>query len=558
MQSAIENTDVLILICEYVATDRLYGASDLAALARTCKALTEPALNCLWRVMPSYFLFFYLLPEDAIEPSHDLTDDSHILRMKRRTTSEEWDRFRFYAHRIRVFLRNTFSPKYPFDINPSYNMYPVGFIDIRMDTLNEAKRHGITFPNLGELDWAMSKFAPEPPFLSSSLTKLGMCIPDDMVNMQAFLRSLPENCPKLRSLELFGDLEALSASSNTQRALVQAFEKLHDLHEFEAKTLVLDEATLVYFVCSPIQKLVVKNDVHDFLRVTGPHFFPNLRHFCAASSDLKEIARFLHRIPNQLHSLEVYKDQPPKEAEIAYFFQEINRTCPHEKFTSLFFSVLLNFDVDLHITNVPNYVIEAPTLLHLGCFKNLENLTMHVPYYFNLDNVDIVDFASSWPRLRRFILGRVECMGLDMDESPDTEYSVAIRRDKRVTLEGLITLAKSCPHLQCAGLAIVASRGGGIEVPDEPINTELEELVVGSSVVQDPHFVAQFLSEAFPNLRKLYYGNAWQTFAKSNMEWQAVEKKLVRMNQIRDLVICPALYDKWSSMRSLYDKAVPC
>ena len=43
---------------------------DLLSAAKTCKAFIEPALNSLWRVLPSFLLLLLLLPSAEVHNNH--------------------------------------------------------------------------------------------------------------------------------------------------------------------------------------------------------------------------------------------------------------------------------------------------------------------------------------------------------------------------------------------------------------------------------------------------------------------------------------------------------
>lgn len=73
--AALKNQDILNLIfehfdlqpCSHTVTQT---RKDLFSAAKTCKAFVEPALNSLWRVLPSPLPLLLLLPSAEVYNGH--------------------------------------------------------------------------------------------------------------------------------------------------------------------------------------------------------------------------------------------------------------------------------------------------------------------------------------------------------------------------------------------------------------------------------------------------------------------------------------------------------
>ncbi|KAH9929297.1 hypothetical protein B0H21DRAFT_712041 [Amylocystis lapponica] len=105
-------------------------------------------------------------------------------------------------------------------------------------------------------------------------------------------------------------------------------------------------------------------------------------------------------------------------------------------------------------------------------------------------------------------------------------------RRTSVTLEGLVHLARHCPQLSRLVLALDAS-----VIPDSDrqsegglANDSITKLMVRDSSLEDPIAVAAFLSNLFPNLRRII---AAPSNNKENIrKWKMVESALVRRQEL--------------------------
>ncbi|EPQ57137.1 hypothetical protein GLOTRDRAFT_92273 [Gloeophyllum trabeum ATCC 11539] len=102
MHRCLTVREVVLEICRVLKTfqddsDEYKPSKDLAGIARSCRALSDPALDVLWEELDYSFQLQHLLPvygEDYRRPDEVYAIDHDI-------TPEEWLRFDFYAHRVR-------------------------------------------------------------------------------------------------------------------------------------------------------------------------------------------------------------------------------------------------------------------------------------------------------------------------------------------------------------------------------------------------------------------------------------------------------------------------
>ncbi|EPQ52088.1 hypothetical protein GLOTRDRAFT_122796, partial [Gloeophyllum trabeum ATCC 11539] len=82
---------------------------DLAALARTCRAFMDLALDRLWHELPDFtILICFVLPESRwqIVPPKEI-NPRPILNIVASPSVNEWKRFAYYATRVKKLFYNT-------------------------------------------------------------------------------------------------------------------------------------------------------------------------------------------------------------------------------------------------------------------------------------------------------------------------------------------------------------------------------------------------------------------------------------------------------------------
>ena len=112
---ALLNKDILHAIFEHFdlqpGSDTVAQArKDLLSAAKTCKAFVEPALNSLWRVLPSFLPLLLLLPSAEVHNNHLVSPRPFsclsccLTRVKfvDRLSSSNWERFDIHAPRVRT------------------------------------------------------------------------------------------------------------------------------------------------------------------------------------------------------------------------------------------------------------------------------------------------------------------------------------------------------------------------------------------------------------------------------------------------------------------------
>ncbi|KAJ7697239.1 hypothetical protein B0H17DRAFT_1052430 [Mycena rosella] len=101
------------MVCSHILPDEPQsdsGARDLAALARTSRALQEPALNALWRSQETFAHILRCMPSDLWNIPV-VSGAVYHLEVVRPLALSDWERPLFYMNRVRILTLSLCLPK---------------------------------------------------------------------------------------------------------------------------------------------------------------------------------------------------------------------------------------------------------------------------------------------------------------------------------------------------------------------------------------------------------------------------------------------------------------
>ena len=187
---------------------------------------------------------------------------------------------------------------------------------------------------------------------------------------------------------------------------------------------------------------------------------------------------------------------------------------PHD--LQKFFSILLNRERQgsmqiLHLVSHPSQehlpVASVSIPINIDTIRPLLRFSNMRKIYLLMVNLDFSDehltaMATAWPYL--------EVFDFNNGDSWATPYNI--------TLRGLFSLVNMCPHLKSAHLAINANVLEGTEdCPASMIGAKnLQHLVLGDTVVENPRAVALVVYLALPKVEKIVASNTWSHVAPTN------------------------------------------
>ncbi|KAI0657303.1 hypothetical protein C8Q70DRAFT_919620 [Cubamyces menziesii] len=464
MSSVALILEILTLICEYA--DR----PTLALMARSSSVLHEPAIQVLWRFLPTLVPLVMCLPKDAWE----LTGRgvSFQLSITRVLAPRDWSSFLKYSALVRMLGYDFNEYKlYRQNIKPSNDLW---------DKLCAYKPTPILFPNLRVLCWF--SLGLKSNHLASILVSANRSVQELRIEdvriedrdgakaLEDAVRVIVGRLPHLRKLIL----QPTQSNSNVPPDGVRVNDPVSDL----ARSLT----SIVSMDCRGM-----------------PHRATSV----VALAHSKTLVNLTIRLPN---------------AELSALFPTVRRQfCPNA------------LEV-LHITSSDGALsqasLDAAHFRHLLPFKHMKSFILYQPFRLSIDDTLLLDMVSAWPALRKLTLLCSMSCGCDGHANPILSAlpSLAFR------CTGLQELVL---HLDATCWASDAEFARDDELGDvytELKNTQslsqLHTLDVGSSPITAPDSVASFLSRIFPSLAEVKFSRSAgfrQVDTSQVMAWHAVD-----------------------------------
>ncbi|KAF5350445.1 hypothetical protein D9756_008581 [Leucocoprinus leucothites] len=492
MHPCLQTYDIQERICQHLAfTDSLDA---LANLARTCSAFLDPALNALWHTIPSLEPLVKCLPEDAWAVRRMLYRQS-VLTLKRKTTPEDWERCKFYAHRIRRYgiedVDKLDSMKGAMQTDKTFYLAfkPPSDPDCNKNNdLTSAPAPLLALPNLHACRLVPYTSYPIPhysPFLAPTLRSLDMRIPSPIcvgeTTIIGLLRTLPTACPDLRNLSLYGvdiglkirgacHYEATSRESEIDELLINTLRGLRHLESLQCPYIWFPTEAVRHLATRlKLHTLSVKNTAENIVNALKldnqeeekEHpWFEHLKDLsveCSPRGGLLEAVELLKHVPNitRITTLDVARTGGiPTETELRGFIQSLSdltiATPRNAKVNSTLKSLHIHQGDETGFltpaerpTPVSKYTTTLSTLAPLLDFPQLSELSVMVDTRFSLDDDDAQQMARAWPKLKQLELGF--CGGGWGQEG------------RTFSLDGLRAFASNCPDLEELGVSVTIS-----------------------------------------------------------------------------------------------------
>ncbi|KAG6371869.1 hypothetical protein JVT61DRAFT_8866 [Boletus reticuloceps] len=433
----------------------------LAALARTCRAFTCPALDLLWRRLHSLepLLWCFTSREAIFSTRQPLRPPSPA----------DWVVIRHYACRIQYLevhdvlaLSSFFLGCVPFDTN--------------------------LFPNLKVLKWnTRSHIIPIDikfmyPLLGPNLVVLDITTHKDDTTLPSLLKALPSRCPavttarfglmrreNLALMDIF--TRAICSFKNLKSLIIDAFVDNRVLQDVTRSTQ-LQELCLGLQLYQPenqppseislcnLRRLVLLvpelDQLNELLR-------PGHQSFCGIMLRLLRV-EFATLIGSLFVGLAMYSRKSTLNV------LHLRSTRPH-------------FDL-LNIEQLP-FILSFDTFRPLTCHTNLRELIIKLANPISLNDAELVDLVRNWPLLQVLEL----CYF----------FPLPIRA-RRTTFNGLLSLVPVCPELRHVGLTL-----DGTEIPDgAPVGLVSKTITAlrfyNTPIYKRTRQVAKFLLTHFPSV----------------------------------------------------------
>ncbi|KAJ7853911.1 hypothetical protein B0H13DRAFT_2358721 [Mycena leptocephala] len=270
-------------------------SADLSALAHTCHAFQDPALDELWRTQETIYNVIRCLPQDLFEAN---TSRSAVV-LGRAPEDADWARPLFYSDRVRVFA-------------PSYGG-SVTFKGLRLDPPK-----GSWFPRLRTLDWNI--YSEDDAFIHSFLSPRLERVSFTATVAAFHLPRFPTVCPHLKHLVV--DLPA-TCNAGTDRISACITQLMH-LESLHMRGCSLTLAAVKHIGLLPTLKSLELESLPSELSAHGAlpaRLFEALVSLQLYHADVRAIVMFLHACAGALTKLAVWvkPDKTMSEAQLMEF-----------------------------------------------------------------------------------------------------------------------------------------------------------------------------------------------------------------------------------------------
>lgn len=461
MHPALLIDEILDLIFE-ITLD--YGKSSLCRAARCCKAWKDPALDRIWRRLPSAVPLLSLLPGCSVEKSG--------IHLNHSIQDETFTGFRSYAIRVKhiVHRHQVLGDLLSF---PAHLWYA-------LDNLETSRIESRAMGN------ALLRMSLSPRLRVLTL-HVGYAVSDSASTAMYNILSHLTECSSLERLSVRGH------SSACLRTPLSALARLHSL------SLHLSSLTEQTFMAVSTLPLLTDLDVHanrlslDHLSATiaerfdGIPFFPSLQKLkIRAQPEVVDLI-FQHLPHDKLHSLHIdTADSDPPSAWGAPLRTIAAVASQLHDFT-LEHSMTVNESQD-----TPTYPIDK--FFTLDHFRPLSKLPLR---RFILDSslppdfsdVDVEEMTKWWSLLHRLGLGALSAL-----ENTEATWQ------PRISLASLSTIAKGCKQLESLVITLDADSVLQVPQPIPPGPHSLSALSISSRSQPDTSSLSAIFSNLFPSL----------------------------------------------------------
>ncbi|TFY57612.1 hypothetical protein EVJ58_g6921 [Rhodofomes roseus] len=497
----------------------VYGKHALRALALTCRAFHEPALDGLWFFPDDGLVnLVKVLPTDLWEVAGMSETGQETLTVReptRPTTQLDWKRFDFYAHRIRELRVITNLDKSELPRTLSANLFR---------WLVSARHPHRLLPNLQSLIW---KAEGESGYDDSAymlvgphLVKLNLdfrdsCEVSDEHPPTVLLRCA-QRCPDIRNMCFAAP--PLADEEPIQGGVFAPFKMLTTLKLRSPLThdVLVDLSTLPNLAYLQVD-LTFTSDIEDEIilpgRVAVSFSSPNLTFRTLVSLDLNmpvDVANTVispYRFP-QLQNLHLKADRATNTETLSETFELIRERCDHTGLNAI------KIDGGEHAgrDEMGAQAITAASLTRLCVFRHLRVLEVFIEACIVLDDNAVKEMARSWTQLEELSL-------VSMAKYPWTNPTA-------MTLSGLAHLARYCPSLWRLEID-VDTDPATVPEPVKPGGGFRNRVLKRIQVPRCPALgncakTGAFLHAIFPNLR-------WITGSKGSQarSWGLVQEVII-------------------------------
>ncbi|KAG0704045.1 hypothetical protein DFH29DRAFT_1078514 [Suillus ampliporus] len=435
MPRALLVSEIFSNVISYVGTHVMYPSAlsrrTLLALAVTCRAFSEQALDSLWKaiknIVPLLRCAGITLPPKNLPQD----DDGSII-----PTESQLAIINRYAHRVRFLIM-------------CYNDWPRRVQSFLQTLVYSSK---VLMPNLRGLVIGTDEFFHLlPPLLGPRLQHLTIYTAyhedneADVLRRPALdmvLRSLPSSCPSLESFKVYinntygpWDLPSIAP------LLSHAIQNLQKLHTVVALSMMITKDALTRLPSSLTSietQLPAGSDLEDiFGSSRGPFLFENIESVDWWIKEWQDVEDFARLWPRKLTSMSLRSNMVTFDPEpLQVLFDTFHTRDPFRHLQCIH---LLE---SLGCLSTLTKVITIDTIRPLFYLSQLQVLDINTKSSVDIDEQDLEEMADAWPCLEVLLLNKKH--GCHPPSPPG------------VTLRGVVEFVALCPRLTklCLGITL--------------------------------------------------------------------------------------------------------
>ncbi|KZS94941.1 hypothetical protein SISNIDRAFT_465184 [Sistotremastrum niveocremeum HHB9708] len=449
-------------------------ADSLAKCARINKSLSEHALDVLYRYDPPLMKVLEILCPTRLD-DEEWVFTEHI-------GPSHWNRFRHYSSRVRSIA--------------IVNQWPNPLSQESILTLTTTIPRGEPLlPFMNSLHWEEIDESSAPLVLFLLHEKVKEVIlsvtgrQSDDLDHGTFLGNMARRAPNLEDLHFWVMGERVS--ENAAKEVVDAVNSLPDLRNLDVFASIVSSDLLqaissrqhleTFWASSfgpeKLEKLEEADVAHVMTSDVAAHQkFPRLREVSIPSFFFTKIGL---EPPFLTSLISLHIDCNCLLADIPIFLPNVSRTCTR----------LRHFSMSIEKNVEPGFTLTMDMVRPLLNLKRIERLIIDTPSPPLLDDYDLSEFATAYPRLRHFELSP-RAQGAPLAKSP--------------TLAALIPFAANCTNLISIGIYMDASIPPPPLELDEPIfSSKFEVIHVLCCKITDHRSVVDFLTYILPSCADL-------------------------------------------------------
>nr|GAT55986.1 predicted protein [Mycena chlorophos] len=447
---------LLLTLPEIVSEIVKYGSNaSLALLAQTCRAISEPTLDSLWRHIDG----LYPLGLINWEPGHRF-EGQRFAGLARGITAGDWERPLLYCNRVRSFSHR------PIAVVSGHNELDLLYLSLPAEVL---------FPRLRSLVLTV-------PYTTYGLAQTG------------YIRLLSGD--GLQSLSLHGNTMSLSLLPGLRKyfgAVTKLDLSLRPIADTDWTTIsdvvrCMDSVRTLHLPCADLRTLLHISSLttlkHLHLAQIPPLgdtalSFPALESLDLSDGSVLALLQAFNGTRLRTLGLSHSPTEPQPQADIDALYVLLGTSPSFRNVTKLTHEIIRSFPVR---ESVQPWILSGPSLLALRGCPRLRVLDISPPLGLDVDDIILTQFAKTHKALRILRLSGAS----------------------RVTLGGVIALADFCPSLKTLEVTLDATQipPGGPFLSIQ--QTSLTRFVPKhNSKIEDTFAVASLLSGLFPALESV-------------------------------------------------------